>query len=182
MELLRRRQHALGQECQLGRPDRKLPGPRAEDPASHADHISGVKQLVEFEIALRDLIAAHVDLDLHPALLEVGETSLALASLGHQATADACARLLVLEGLAVGLVECCPQVRDGMSRVVFVRVALEAQFGDPGDLVETLLEYAIFWRHGKGATRGRAGTLIVGACSRVALSGSEYAPTIRRLG
>ena len=126
MELLRRGQHALGKERQLGCTDRELSGPRAKDPAGNADHISRVKELVEFEVALRDLVAAHVDLDLNAALLQVCEARFALASLGHQAAADARARLLRLELVAVAGVEDIPQFGDGVRRVVLMRVALEA--------------------------------------------------------
>ena len=125
MELFRERQDALGQEVQLRGADGELASARTEHVAGHSDHVSGVEQLVEFKSLLRHLVPSHVNLDLGPALLEIGESRLALPSLGRQPSADPCRRPFRLQALAVPIVKLRSQFRDSVRRFVLVRIGLE---------------------------------------------------------
>ena len=86
-----------GTPVQDARDNVSSPGPvvRKTRP-SDADQVARIKQFVELEIALPRLRpSANVQLDLNPALLDIGETGLALAPLPRQAAANPSARTVL---------------------------------------------------------------------------------------
>ncbi len=119
---LGQREQVFHQEGDFFDVDGKLAGAGAEEIALHADVVAEVEQLVEREALFADEVELDVDLQLLAALLEMGESGLALQADGHDASGDADvdARVFQLLGrFGKVLVE---NLREGMRGFVTVRV------------------------------------------------------------
>ena len=88
VELLRQREHGLGEEGQALDVHGELAGAGAEQVAGDADVVAEVEQLVEREALFADGVEADVDLQALAALLQGGEARLALRADGHDAAGD----------------------------------------------------------------------------------------------
>ena len=96
VELLRQRQHGLGEEGEPLDVHRQLAGAGAEQVAGDADVVAHVEELVEREALFADRVEADINLQPLALLLERGKAGLALGADGHDAPGNG-------HGCAIGL-------------------------------------------------------------------------------
>ncbi len=114
MELLRQRQHGLGEERQLLDVDGELAGAGAEEIATDPDVVAEIEQLVERKSLLADGVEPDVNLQPFAALLQRGEPCLALRANGHNAAGDSDGGAISLELLGSRCVPALANLRNGM--------------------------------------------------------------------
>src|SRR5579859_6662391 len=83
MPLFRKRQKGLGQECQLGNPNRQLSRFGAEQMPSHSNRIAQIQQVKQLEALLSHYVFPDINLDALATSLEVGKASLAHQAVGN---------------------------------------------------------------------------------------------------
>ena len=130
VELLRQREHGLGEEGEALDVDGQLAGPGAEEVAGDADVVAQVEQLVEREALLADGVEADVDLQPLAVLLQRGKAGLALGADGHDAAGDGHGDAVGLEGLGLGLAPLGAHRGNGMRGRELVGIGGLAQLLD----------------------------------------------------
>ena len=88
MELLGQRTHGLGEQREMARRHGKLTALGADYGAGHADDIAAIEAGQGGPVFLRHIVHAAEELDIARRVAQYHELDLALAALGHHATAD----------------------------------------------------------------------------------------------
>ena len=165
--LLRQRQQALGEERQRRRPDRELVGLGAEQVAADADVIAEIEQPRECEVPFRQGVLPHVDLQSHPAVRQHQERGLAEAADADDAAGRRGVDPGLLERLGRRRRVRVDQLADAVRGVEPVRIRLESQGLDGGQVGATLFELRFFVGGHRGLSLpGRATTASGAAVSR----------------
>ena len=136
----RQRPHRLGQHPQATYFEGLVAGAGDEERSFDADDVAQVEQFDQGEIVAQE-IAPQVDLDLSAGILEVGETRLALDSLGGQPARQAKS----LPGAGQGL-ELSERLAGGVTDIEMVRIGLHSEIANLLQLVGSFLEKTIFHR------------------------------------
>src|SRR6185437_3186991 len=120
-------QEIFAEEGDLFHMDGQLSGTRAEQVSADANVIAQIEQLKKIETLVADSVLLYVDLQLLPALLQMGEGSFAHEPYGNHPSGNLNVHAAFLQLFRAVVAELGQDVRDGMSEGEFMRIRLLSQ-------------------------------------------------------
>src|SRR5262249_18422994 len=140
-------QEVFRQESDFFHVNRQFAGPGAEQVTAHADVVAQIEQFVERKTLLAYEVELHVDLQLLPALLQVGESGLALQAQGDHAPGHFHRDARLLQLFAGVVTEVAQNLRHSVGSRKATRVSLLAQGFNFAQLLLAQLIRAVFEGH-----------------------------------